>query len=140
MINSETLWISIGENCLADEIISRHGFKSFSSPFSSCKSNIDYVTHIELDNYVDLINKKMLYSVDSWGRPVIRHQKYALCDDIYEASCVNGFEFTHHDILLNQLHYSSYERKIVRMLEARNALAINFIYHYRVNNKTDIKK
>ncbi|MCQ2587766.1 MAG: papain-like cysteine peptidase [Treponema sp.] len=39
----------MGENCLPDNILSRNDLKSFSSPFSYCRSNIEYILAFEKD-------------------------------------------------------------------------------------------
>lgn len=41
------IWLSLGENCLSDNILSRHSLKSFSTPFSHARSNIDYALELE---------------------------------------------------------------------------------------------
>ena len=43
----ESEYISIGENCLADDILKRFNMKSFSSPYASSRSNIEYILAFE---------------------------------------------------------------------------------------------
>ena len=52
------LYLSLGENCLPDGILKRYGLKSFSTPYSSARSNIQYAIENELNNYTELLNRK----------------------------------------------------------------------------------
>ena len=40
-------WLSLGENCLPDNVLQRHGRKTLSTVFSSGRSNIDYAVSLE---------------------------------------------------------------------------------------------
>lgn len=51
---------SVGENCLADNILARNGLKSFSSPYSSGRSNIEYILAFEKEAFSDFLNQKYL--------------------------------------------------------------------------------
>lgn len=41
--------LSFGENCFAERMLERHEQKSFATPYSWGRSNIEYVLHLERD-------------------------------------------------------------------------------------------
>lgn len=131
-------WVSIGENCLPDDILKRHKKKSFSTPFSSGRSNIDYVNQLEDASYKGLLDPKTLAYEDAWGKRVVRSRTIRNCDDIFDLSCSRGFEFTHHDPIGNAADTASYERKISRLHTLRKKENFVFLYFHRKNPKSDI--
>ncbi|MFJ5369320.1 DUF1796 family putative cysteine peptidase, partial [Bosea sp. CER48] len=44
-------WLSLGENCLPDNILERNGLKMFSTPFSHGRSNIEYAIQLHSEGY-----------------------------------------------------------------------------------------
>ena len=54
--------LSLGENCLPDDILRRNGLKSFSSPYASGRSNIEYVLSFENERFGDFLNPEYLKS------------------------------------------------------------------------------
>ena len=42
-LKKDKLYLSFGENCLTDNILSRYNIKSYSTPYSSARSNIEYI-------------------------------------------------------------------------------------------------
>lgn len=58
---SDTYYVSIGENCLTDNILDRFNIKSFSTPYSHGRSNIEYAIHLESEKYQNLLNPEFLY-------------------------------------------------------------------------------
>lgn len=134
------IWISIGENCLADELLRRFVKKSFSTPFSSGRSNIDYVNCLESNNYKGLLNSELLFSVDYLNKSVVRSKRYIECDDIFHHTCSNGFEFTHHNPIESHKDYESIQRKIERMLALRGSdNDIMMLYHHRTSRKSNLE-
>ncbi len=57
---SKKKYVSFGENCLADDILSRYKLKSFSSPFAAGRLNIEYLLQIHYDNFRDFVNTEFL--------------------------------------------------------------------------------
>ncbi|WP_405569735.1 DUF1796 family putative cysteine peptidase [Winogradskyella sp. Asnod2-B02-A] len=137
---SNTSYISIGENCLTDNILDRHNLKSFSTPYSHGRSNLDYIIKLESEGYKNLLNSKYLYHDHVGETKVVRNKYYSTSDNIYLDLHQNGFEFTHHDVINNDAHKNSYERKILRMLSLNNSKKLKFLYHYRDNANKDINK
>jgi hypothetical protein len=133
------LWLSIGENCLPDGILKRHDLKSFSTPYSHGRTNIDYAIELEKQNYATLLSKNNLVYEDTWGgAKVVRSSHIKKSDDLYDISSSKGFEFTHHDTISSEKDIESYNRKIERLLSIRKKQDVIFLYHHRKNQKTDI--
>lgn len=137
------VYLSIGENCLTDIILERHGLKSFSTPYSYARSNIDYVIALESDNYSNLLNQDGLHYANEPGLPpkAVRTENIIKCDNIYSQAHQKGFEFTHHDVIGNREHFDSYTRKTERMRQLRaKEQPVCFLYHYRHNPNMDIDR
>lgn len=136
---SNTHYLSIGENCLTDNILDRHKIKSFSTPYSHGRSNLDYAIHLEKESYSELLNPQHLYYGYVGETKVVRNSYYTKSDSIYNELHKNGFEFTHHDVINNEFQRKSYQRKIARMLSFDKGQQLKFIYHYRNNVDLDLK-
>ena len=136
---SNVYYLSIGENCLTDNILDRHKIKSFSTPYSHGRSNLDYAIALEEDNYKNLLNPDSLKYEYAEEMEVVRNKRYLSSDDIYNKLHQNGFEFTHHDVIKDNSQKESYERKILRMQSLDNQKKIKFLYHYRNNENKDFK-
>lgn len=132
--------ISLGENCLTDNVLERFGIKSFSTPYSHGRSNIDYAIHLEKEKYSRLLNHSFLYYDHVGPTKVIRNFCYSKADKIFSDIHLKGFEFTHHDVINNGQHRQSYERKIQRMLSIDNNFFVRFYYHYRKCNKQNLER
>lgn len=135
----QVLWLSLGENCLPDDILQRYNRKSYSSPYSSGRVNIDYATHLEKEGYKNLLEKEYLAYGEVAGERVVRSTYYNQCDDIFEVSSARGFEFTHHDPLSLSVDRNSFERRIGRLNEARYNKDFVFFYHHRRNEKSNFE-
>lgn len=127
---------SIGENCLADEILSRNNLKSFSSPYSSGRSNIEYVLMIEKEDFIDFLNKAYLEYEYFNDKRVVRNKKYVCVENQYNTSVTNGFEFTHHDVFKKRIN-NTIKRRYKRLLKLKNKNVI-MLYHHRFCNDTNI--
>ena len=137
--DEQPLFVSIGENCLADDILQRHGQKAFSTPYSFARSNIDYAIKLEETEYNTLLLPDNLYY--SLNEHVVRSKIITECDQIYNFMHLNGFEFTHHDVIKDEKCIESYKRKINRMKQLKNTnRPICFLYHYRYNDNMDTQK
>jgi len=138
----KTYYLSIGENCLTDYILIKHRLKSSSTPYSHGRSNLDYAIMLEEDNYEKLLSSDLLYYDTINDTIVVRNRYYSKSDHIYNNLQENGFEFTHHDVINNNLHKNSYRRKISRMLTLKTnpANKVRFLYHHRINENSDLNK
>ncbi len=132
--------LSLGENCLTDNILSRHGKKSLSTPYSHSRSNLEYAIKLERENYKYLLQKENIRKFNLKDQIVLRNSSNFRSSDIFSELHKNGFEFTHHDVLYNQEHRKSYERKIKRIKIIRIFKNVNFYYHYRQNDNMSTDK
>lgn len=128
---SNTYYLSIGENCLTDNVLDRFHLKSFSTPYSHGRSNLDYAIHLEAENYSNLLNSEFLYYDYVGSIKVVRNRRYLNAEPIYNELHLNGFEFTHHDVIANENHRRSLERKVERMKSFDKRKKLKFVYHYR---------
>ncbi|KEA51412.1 hypothetical protein DT73_18845 [Mangrovibacter sp. MFB070] len=135
---SDTLWISIGENCLADDILSRHNRKSFSSVFSSGRSNIEYILQMEKDCYRHLLEKDQLQPFPDGDHFVVRSTYYKDCAGQYSPRHMLGFEFSHHDPLRVKEDLRAFKRRIYRQLKYRGVRNFIFLYHHRISDLSNI--
>ncbi|MDE6435198.1 MAG: papain-like cysteine peptidase [Lachnospiraceae bacterium] len=123
-------YLSFGENCLTDDILSRYDLKSFSSPFASGRSNVEYILQIEKDMYKDFLNLQFLeYGYDG-EKKVVRQKQYNELSNVYDDSCMKGFEFTHHDVIADGKKRASIERRVRRIQSLKNCTLYIF-YHHR---------
>jgi len=134
----DVLFLSLGENCLTDNILNRHGVKSFSTPYSHARSNLDYALLLEgscYDGFLDVQN----FHYDSIDETkVIRSHSITPCDDIYDDRHMQGFEFTHHDIIASQKDRESIQRKISRLQTLKGKKNFVFFYHHRINPRSQL--
>jgi len=135
---SEILWLSLGENCLPDNILHRHGLKSFSTPFSHGRSNLDYALALEKSNYEGLMLPENLKHGLSEKKKVVRSTLFNQCDNIYNDMHMKGFEMTHHDVIDSEKDRENFNRKIERQLEVRGNKKVVFLYHHRINKNSNL--
>ena len=127
---------SLGENCLSDNLLERNGLKSFSSPYSSGRSNIEYILAFEKDKFSDFLNLKYLEYEYFFDKKVPRNKKYVTVQNQYHNSCLNGFEFTHHDVISSQKIRNKINKRCQRMLRLQEKNII-MLYHHRLCSETD---
>jgi len=134
----DMLHLSLGENCLSDEILKRHSLRSFNTPYSGTRSNIDYALALERDHYARLLDRDRLER--GWAGPtqVVRNVEMQ-CEPLFHEFHCKGFEFTHHDVLDNEAHRESFRRKIGRLDVLRGRGNVCFLYHYRLNPNRNLE-
>lgn len=131
--------VSIGENCLVDYYLKLLKVKNESFVFDNCRSNIEYVDQIIRSNFSKLIDKKYLFlkTVEK-TRLVTKNNIYSVSNNIYCPYHVDGFEFTHHNLVDNINDYNSFMRKICRFRELlKSDMKIKFVYNYKFNQNYD---
>ncbi|ROP49037.1 putative papain-like cysteine peptidase DUF1796 [Enterobacter sp. BIGb0383] len=138
-VGADTLWVSLGENCLADDILRRHGRKSFSSVFSSGRSNIEYLLQMEHDGYQNLLKKEHLQHFPDGDRSVVRSTFYKHCVGQYSERHMLGFEFSHHDPLRIKEDNRAFKRRVARQLQYRGKKNFVFLYHHRITENSDLR-
>lgn len=137
--SSKNVFLSLGENCLADNILDRNGLKSFSSPYAFGASNIEYILSFEKEGFLDFLNPDYLKKESFISKPdviVVRNKKYLKLNNRYNGLVSNGFEFTHHDVLDDISARDTLHRRCERMLKLRKKRIV-FLYHHRYCDETD---
>jgi hypothetical protein len=131
------LHLSLGENCLSDGILQRHGLKTFNTPYSGTRSNIDYAIQLEREGYAHLLDREALER--GWAGPteVVRNVRMT-CEPLFHDFHSQGFEFTHHDVIESESHRESFRRKVERLDMLRGRGNVCFLYHHRVNPRSDL--
>lgn len=135
-------FISIGENCLIDHILSKYKYKRESYPFGNCRSNIEYITQIIETDFRNFLDKKLLYKdmVDA-RQIVIKNKVYNMLNDIYCLSVSSNYEFTHHNILDDATLYATFLRRVERFKAImKSDEDIYFIYYYKHTPKRNVNK
>lgn len=135
----EIYWLSLGENCLSDDILKRHGLKSFNTIYSSARSNVDYAIYLEKRSFQGFLDRNNLEYDYLGNLRVTRSTLCMECGKLYLNCHSKGFETSHHDLINNEAHRQSFQRKIQRMLDLRNNKKTVFFYHHRVNDRTNLE-
>jgi len=131
---------SIGENCLAHDVLRRHGVAALhATPFSHARSNIDYATQLVETDFVDMLTPRFLRHEQRNKTQMVVHSLYTCAAGLYEHSVCNGFEFSHHDVIGDAEMHASYERKAQRFLDGlAGSGPACFVYHYRLHRNQNI--
>jgi len=123
--------VSLGENCLVDEVLKDFKLRKETFPFGSGRFNIEYILSICKDNFENLLNTQHLRYAEVDGVKVVKNSFYSCQHQIYDASVCDDVEFTHHDPFQPKIR-ESLQRKIVRFQFAlENPDKFVFIYYYR---------
>jgi len=134
--------ISLGENCLIDNLLKKYNMKTYSYPFGSCRSNIEYVIDIIQDDFCNFLDPRFLYrKTVNTTQELVKNNFYKQSSNIYTHG--DDFEFTHHDVHLNPEHIESIKRKVSRfnaLNTATNVSPVYFYYYHRTNKHTDMAK
>ena len=136
---SKIFYLSLGENCLTDDILKRHNIKSFSTPYASARSNIDYIIQLETMDYRFLLNNDYLEYGTAGKDKVIRSKLITNCMNIYANWHMKGLEFSHHDIIAKEEEKDKIRRRIKRMRKYRGKKTMIFFYHYRFNTNMNLE-
>jgi len=132
----ESEYISIGENCLADDILKRFNMKSFSSPYASSRSNIEYILAFENSEFQDFLNPDFLVREEALGPFAVRNKRFIETENDYDVSCTCGFEFTHLDVF-QQEYRETMQRRCNRLLHLRGK-KLHMLYHHRYCETTNL--
>lgn len=138
-MKNSTYYLSLGENCLADDILKRYKLKSFSTPYSPTRSNIEYAIQNEKNHYANLLEENILTYEIRYKKKTAVNKKFDEPLNIYEKGVSNGFEFTHHDVISDKEARNSFIRKINRLLDIKESKIV-FLYHYRHSKNNSIDK
>jgi hypothetical protein len=136
----ELTFVSIGENCLIDEILKDSKLRTATYPFGSGRFNIEYILEICKEEFEHFLDENFLYYATVENKIVVKNNFYNCKLNIYESSVCNDVEFTHHDVFKPNVR-DSFLRKIERFKYATNQPAdYVFMYYHRFSSNTDIEK
>ncbi|MFU1857228.1 DUF1796 family putative cysteine peptidase [Sphingobacterium sp. NGMCC 1.201703] len=134
----EKVFISIGENCLADAILARFGLKSFTTPFSHGKSNIEYLLQLEKETYKDIVNTDYLeygnLNNNPSGRKVPVLKKYVKTCNIYHEMFMEGVVFSHSDVIESSAIRDIIKKRAERLVDIKGKKEVYAFYHHRFTN------
>lgn len=128
-------WLSLGENCLSQNIINDLGLKTLTSPFAWTSVTIDHILNIQDTEFSKLDYD--YYPVDTNGIAGPWHKTSKNSDDSIFAERHHQMYFFHNDFLAKEEEYN----KIARRFERYHSLAIEknvFLYHYRYSNNMNV--
>ena len=137
---SKITYISLGENCLIDEILKDFKLRKETFPFGSGRFNIEYISAICHEGFEHFLDDQHLQYAIVENIQVVKNTYYAHQDDIYESTVCDHVEFTHHDVLQPSIK-DSMQRKVERFKDAiRHPQQYVFLYYYRYSLKRDVKR
>lgn len=131
LIFTNKLYLSFGENCLADNILNRHRIKSFTSPFAHGRSNIEYILQLEKDRYKDFLDLRFLKYERLGEKEVPRLKKYDLIRNMYDVSHAKGFEFTHHDVIRYANLREKMQNRVQKLQYFKGRKRIIILYYHK---------
>jgi hypothetical protein len=136
---SDKIYVSFGENCLTDNILSRYGLKLLTTPFSHGGSNVEIILNLEKDNYADFMNLNYLKYEDRGGglgiRPVLK--KYNATQNKYHSLLRSGFSFSHHDVIKDEKVRAKMQQRVFYLKKLVGKKRFIILYHHRVNEDTN---
>ena len=85
----------------------------------------------------DFVNPQYLKYEYFGEKKVARNKKFCHVENKYSKSVINGFEFTHHDVISNESLRRKIYRRCLRLTRLHNKNII-MVYHHRMCKETDI--
>lgn len=138
---TDKIYLSFGENCLTDNILDRHKLKSFTTPFSHGRSNIEYILQLEKDSYKDFLNNDYLRYEETDDKMVVpRLKKYDQLLNSYNDMHMNGFEFTHHDVIKNENLKLKFQKRVTSLRKYIGKKKYIILYNHRISGLTNRAK
>jgi hypothetical protein len=136
---SAIYWLSLGENCLPDNILKRYGLKSFSTPFSFGQTNLDYALLLERIRYKGFLDQENLKYEQQSVKRFTRSKLTNKCDNIYVHYHMRGFGTSYFDLINSEEDRESFDRKIKRLLSLRGKGNTVFFYHHRFHEQQNLE-
>jgi len=133
------IYLSFGENCLTDNILSRYGLKSFTTPFSHCRSNIEYILDLEINNYKKFVSGEFLKYGDLNGKPVPRLKTELILKNRYHHLHENGIEFPSQDVIKNQKYWQKVVKRAIKLKAFLGKGKYVLLYHHRICEDNDLE-
>ena len=136
---SKKLYLSFGENCLSDNILDRYKLKSFTTPFSHGRCNVEYILNLEKDNYRKFLAPENLNYEELNGKDVPRLKSYRNIQNTYHELQMNGFEFTHHDVIKDGNLKIKFRERVMKLLQYKGKKKYIILYHHRFCAETNFE-
>jgi len=133
------IYLSFGENCLTDNILSRYGLKSFTTPFSHCRSNIEYILELERNNYKNFISGEFLKYGDLNGKPVPRIETDLILENNYHHLHKHGIEFPSQDVIKNKKYWQKIVGRANKLKLFLGKGHYILLYHHRICEDNDLE-
>lgn len=128
-------YVSLGENCLIDEILKDFHLRKETYPFGSGRFNIEYIRQICEEDLAHFLDPNFLRYAEVEGIQVVKNDYYTFENDIYESTVCDAVEFTHHNVLDPKVR-ESVQRKVERFrLALSDPRDYVFMYYYRYSEK-----
>ncbi|KZR73698.1 DUF1796 family putative cysteine peptidase [Prochlorococcus marinus] len=127
---NQELWLACGENCMPIDILRRFDLNAPSTPFSSCRSNIEHLHYLEKSNYIEYLNSDYIIEANSFSERCYLNLVLRSCGNFIQGRH-RYLEFTHHNPN-NESDSLILQRRIDRQIKARmNSTPVIFFYHHR---------
>jgi hypothetical protein len=125
------IWVSLGENCVSQQIINKLGVKTAVSPYSWAFSTIDHIINLQEEDF-------LIKDYEQATCPILK-EKYSVhkgsknSNDSFFVKTGKTLAFRHHDFFSNSENYE----KIKRRMDRHKSLAgdgVVFLYHHRIGD------
>jgi len=130
--STNKIYLSFGENCLTDSVLRRYGLRSFATPFSHCRSNIEYILDLESNNYYKLVSGESFKYGDLNGKHVSRLKPDFNLKNRYHHLHENGIEFPTQDVIKNHKYRQKVLDRINKLKSYLGKRKYVLLYHHRV--------
>lgn len=123
-------WVSLGENCLTQEIINDLGVNCVVSPYSWALSTIDHILNLQ--------EKELIVEDYFQALEPIYNEKYSVhktsknSNNSFFIETNKNLVFRHHDFISNSQDYEKIQRRMDRYKSLNNEDVV-FLYYYRVS-------
>ncbi len=126
-------WLVYGENCMPINLLRRFGLNAPSTPFSSCRSNIEHIEYFEKTRYKDFFNPSFLLKANAFSGECILNISHRSSAPFSQGRH-KYYECSHHDPEKNEERYKL-ENRISRIwkLQASRHPCVLF-YNHRSDN------
>lgn len=137
---TKKIYLSFGENCLTDNILNRYNLKSFTTPFSHGRSNVEYILSLEEEQYKNFLDTRYINYEELNGKNVPRLTLHRHLNNSYHSWHMKGFEFTHHDVIKSEKVRIKFQDRVDRLIKYKGKKKYIIMYHHRTNEHTDRNK
>jgi hypothetical protein len=129
---NEKTWLSIGENCLTQNIINTLKLKSLSTPFSWAISNIDHIIYAMEEKNIFKNKENFYITNDQETKVFYRYSDHTTKKHFAKNSEVlEKMHFPHHNFIEKIEDFKKITTRHQRLYDLSNTDNLIFLYHYR---------